>query len=62
MDFKDTKYLTNNEIGLYKMELENEYEKTKTDITKLCDYLEKLDREYSKVENEQRIRQNSIYK
>ena len=62
MDFKDTKYLTNNEIGLYKIELENEYEKTKTDITKLCDYLEKLDREYSKVENEQRIRQNSIYK
>lgn len=62
MTFKDTKYLTNNEIGLYKMELENEYEKTKTDITKLCDYLEKLDREYDKVENELRIRQNSIYK
>lgn len=57
---KNCKNLTNNELKLYKLALENEYEAVKAKITALEEELDKLDREYEKAENEEKIRRTSF--
>ena len=53
---KDCKNMSNNELKLYKLSLENEYEAVKAKISLLEEELDKLSREYIKVENEEKIR------
>lgn len=53
---KDIKNMSNNELKLYKLSLTNEYEATKAKIMDLEEKLDSLDREYVKVENEEKIR------
>lgn len=55
---KDYKKMSNNELKLAKMNLENEFEATRAKIAILEEQLDKLDREYFKVEEEERIRRN----
>lgn len=57
---KDCKKMTNNELKLYKLSLENEYEATKAKIEALEKQLDELDREYAKAENEEKIRRTSF--
>ena len=57
---KDCKNMTNNEIKLYKMSLENEYEAVKAQIAKLEKQLDDLDIEYIKAENEEKIRRTAF--
>ena len=57
---KDCKNLSNNELKLYKLSLENEYEAVKAKIAKLEEELDKLDREYEKAENEEKIRRTAF--
>ena len=56
---KDCKILSNNELKLYKLALENEYEAIKAKINALEDELDRLDREYAKAENEEKIRRTA---
>jgi uncharacterized protein involved in exopolysaccharide biosynthesis len=56
---KDCKNLSNNELKLYKLSLENEYEAIKAKIASLEEQLDKLDREYEKAENEEKIRRTA---
>ena len=53
---KDCKNMSNNELKLYKLSLENEYEAVKAKIANLEQQLDDLDREYAKAENEEKIR------
>lgn len=48
--------MSNNELKLYKLSLENEYEAIKAKISALEEELDKLDRAYIKIENEEKIR------
>lgn len=57
---KDCKTLSNNELKLYKLALENEYEAIKAKIASLEEQLDTLDREYVKVENEEKIRRTGF--
>lgn len=57
---KNCKNLSNNELKLYKLSLENEYEAVKAKIAKLEEELDKLDREYEKAENEEKIRRTAF--
>ena len=57
---KDCKNLTNNELKLYKLSIENEYEAVKAKIMALEEELDKLDREYEKAENEEKIRRTAF--
>lgn len=57
---KDCKKLTNNELKLYKFALENEYEAIKAKIAALEEQLDDLDREYTKAENEEKIRRTAF--
>ena len=57
---KDCKTLTNNELKLYKLALENEYEAVKAKIAELEKQLDGLDREYVKAENEEKIRRTAF--
>lgn len=57
---KDCKILTNNELKLYKLSLENEYEAIKAKIVALEKELDALDVEYIKVENEEKIRRTAF--
>ena len=57
---KDCKKMSNNELKLYKLALENEYETTKSKIAALEKQLDDLDREYEKAENEEKIRRTSF--
>ncbi len=57
---RDCKSMSNNELKLYKLSLENEYEAVKAKIVKLEEELDKLDREYEKVENEEKIRRTAF--
>lgn len=57
---KDCKNLSNNELKLYKLSLENEYEAIKAKIASLEEQLDKLDREYEKAENEEKIRRTTL--
>lgn len=57
---KDCKTLTNNELKLYKLSLENEYEAIKGKIAALEEQLVILDREYRKAENEEKIRRTAF--
>ena len=52
--------MSNNELKVYKLTLENEYEATKAKIATLEEKLDELDREYIKVENEENIRRTSL--
>ena len=61
MEFKDYKKLSNEELKLAKIELENLFEKTKGEIKEHLTFLDTLDREYSKVENEIKIRGSKLY-
>jgi hypothetical protein len=56
---KDCKMLSNNELKLYKLALENEYEAVKAKINALEEELDKLDIEYRKAENEEMIRRTN---
>jgi uncharacterized protein involved in exopolysaccharide biosynthesis len=56
---KNCKNLSNNELKLYKLSLENEYEAIKAKIAALEEELDKLDREYEKAENEEKIRRTA---
>ena len=53
---KNCKNMSNNELKLYKLSLENEYEAVKAKIATLEEQLDELDREYVKAENEEKIR------
>lgn len=57
---KDCKKMTNNELKLYKLSLENEYEAVKAKIANLEEQLDTLDREYVKAENEEKIRRSGF--
>lgn len=52
--------MTNNELKLYKLSLENEYEAVKAKIAALEEKLDELDREYLKAENEEKIRRTAF--
>ena len=52
--------MTNNELKLYKLSLENEYEAVKAKISELESQLDTLDREYAKAENEEKIRRTEF--
>lgn len=57
---KDCKNMSNNELKLYKLALENEYEAIKSKIVALEEQLDELDREYNKAENEEKIRRTAF--
>lgn len=57
---KDYKNLSNNELKLCKLNLENEYEAVKAQIAELEQKLDKMDREYQKIENEEKIRRTAF--
>ena len=57
---KDCKNMSNNELKLYKLSLENEYEAVKAKIAALEQQLDDLDREYVKAENEEKIRRTAF--
>jgi hypothetical protein len=57
---KDCKNLSNNELKLYKLSLENEYEAVKAKIAALEEQLDALDREYIKAESEEKIRRKNF--
>lgn len=61
MEFKDCKTLSNNELKLYKIELENIYEKTKSEIKEKLEFLDTLDVEYNNIESEIKIRGSKLY-
>jgi hypothetical protein len=52
--------MTNNELKLYKLSLENEYEAVKAKINDLEDQLDELDREYVKAEREEETRRTAF--
>ena len=52
--------MSNNELKLYKLSLENEYEAVKAKIATLEEQLDELDREYAKAENEEKIRRTAF--
>ena len=49
---KDCKNMSNNELKLYKLALENEYEAVKAKIAVLEEQLDELDREQQTIERE----------
>ena len=57
---RDCKKMTNNELKLYKLSLENEYEAVKAKINALEDQLDELDREYVKAEREEETRRTAF--
>lgn len=57
---KDYKNLSNNELKLSKLNLENEYEAVKAQIAELEQKLDKMDREYQKILNEEKIRRTAF--
>ena len=61
MEFKNVKDLSNAEIKLYQESLKNMFDVLKNEIKEKCDDLEKIDVEYSKTEQELKIRQGNIY-
>jgi hypothetical protein len=61
MEFKDCKTLRNEELKLYKIELENLYEKTKSEIKEKLEFLDILDKEYNKIDSEIKIRGSKLY-
>ena len=57
---KDYKNLSNNELKLSKLNLENEYEAIKAKIADLEMKLDKIDIEYQKILNEEKIRRTAF--
>ena len=46
MEFKNPSELSNSELKLYMLSMENEFEAIKAQIAKLCTSLEEVDNEY----------------
>lgn len=61
MEKQDYSLMTNNEIKLKIMALEDLFEKKKADIKKMCEELEDIDLEYNRAQNEIKLRRNSLY-
>jgi hypothetical protein len=61
MEFKDCKKMSNDELKLYRIELENVFEKVKGEIKEKLEYLDTLDKEYGKVDNEIKLRGSKLY-
>lgn len=61
MKQQNVKDLSNNELIVYKKELSDEFEATKSKIDRLCEELEKIEKEYTKADNELKIRGKNIY-
>ena len=59
MTTKNCKLLSNNELKLYKLSLENEFEATKAKIKQLEKLLDELNIEYLKAEQEEKIRRTA---
>lgn len=57
---QDYKNLSNHELKLCKLNLENEYEAVKAQIVKLEEKLDKMDKEYQKILNEENIRRTTF--
>ena len=57
---RDCKKMTNNELKLYKLSLENEFEAVKSQINELENRLDELDREYAKAEREEETRRTAF--
>lgn len=55
------KEMSNNELKLEQKRLSDKYEVIKNDIIKLYRELEKLDKEYIKIENEIKLRKSIIF-
>lgn len=60
MEKKDAKNMTNTEIKVYLLQLENEFEAKKNSIKKICQELIELEHEYNNTQNELNIRK-TIY-
>jgi hypothetical protein len=58
MSDKIYKDLSNSELQIEKRKLEDKYEVIKIEIKTKYEELEKLDREYNKIENEIKLRKN----
>lgn len=56
MEKKDCTEMSNNDIKLYLISLENEFEAKKKHIKQLCDELVELEQEYQQATNELNIR------
>lgn len=61
MTQQNVKDLSNSELIVYKKELSDEFEATKSKIDRLCEELAKIEKEYNKVDNELKIRGKNIY-
>lgn len=60
MEKKNTKNMSNTEIKVYLLQLENEFEAKKNNIKKICEELIELEHEYNSAKNELNIRK-TIY-
>lgn len=60
MEKKNTKNMSNAEIKVYLLQLENEFEAKKNNIKKICEELIELEHEYNSAQNELNIRK-TIY-
>lgn len=60
MEKKNTKNMSNTEIKVYLLQLENEFEAKKNNIKKICEELIELEHEYNSAQNELNIRK-TIY-
>ena len=56
MEKKNLKELSNNELFIYKETLRNQYEALQAKIDTLCNELQRVEKEYNKVQNETKIR------
>ena len=61
MKTKKIDELSNNELIIYKKELSDEFGAIQGKIDRLCDELEKIEKEYNKVDNELKIRGKKLY-
>lgn len=60
MEKKNTKNMSNTEIKVYLLQLENAFEAKKNNIKKICEELIELEHEYNSAQNELNIRK-TIY-
>ena len=60
MEKENTKNMSNTEIKVYLLQLENEFEAKKNNIKKICEELIELEHEYNSAQNELNIRK-TIY-
>ena len=60
MDFKNPSDLSNNDLKIYMLSLENEFEALKSKLKAAIDEIESVGREYDKCKNELSIRKKII--